>query len=156
MPITTFKLPSTDLDAELNRKTLDTLDKLWMRYANNEITEHQLAAAMQTLYSMVFGLVSDNQLADVVDAYEPVLTISKPCYFVRMRALNNLRFVSWRAGDEYIEVHDPDELDEPKKQLGLDSDFAKAGKAETMHELFQQVVEAYQRGGYTIQEGDSY
>lgn len=93
-----------DLQDEVDRKVLDAIEKLTMRYDTGQITEAQLGESLMTLYTAFFGLTTDKSLQEIVDAYEPLVT--SPCvYFEKMRKLDNLVFVIWRVDTDFIEVH---------------------------------------------------
>ncbi len=96
-----------DLQSEIDRKVLDTLEKLDLRYNTGQITEAQLSEGFLTLYTATFGLCSDEQLQTVIEAYERTVEVPDG-YFVKMRKLNAYRYVTWRVNTSYIEVTESD------------------------------------------------
>lgn len=103
MAISTFKPKSEeyDLQSELDRKVLDTLEKLDFKYSTGQITEHQLGTAMQTLYQATFGLVQDESLETIMNAYVPVVVA--PCaYLAKLSKGNSLIYVTWEPDQDEI------------------------------------------------------
>jgi hypothetical protein len=104
MAIAEFKpRPEYSLQDELDRKVLDTLEKLDMKYSTGQITEGELAQGMQALYTACFGLVVDKSLQDIMDAYEPTVRV-KSRYFMKLRKGQDLIFLMWAVEDENIEI----------------------------------------------------
>ena len=92
-----------DLQSELDRKTLDALRVLYSRYEFGQITEHQLSEALSTLYRAVFGLVKDDTLGDVMDAYKSSVS-TQPCYCKRLWRSTDKLTVIWFIEDDYITI----------------------------------------------------
>lgn len=104
MPITQIKqVEDYDLQSELDRKVLDTLEKLSMKYDTGQISEHQLSQSMQTLYQTCFGLVSDPSLQQIMDSYEPQVTASS-CYYTKLKKGCELIYLTWQVNSESIEI----------------------------------------------------
>ena len=144
MPITKFKTRSYDLQDEINRKVLDTLDKVSIQYTNGELTEHQVGAAMSALYSATYGLVDDESMTTVMDSYEPTVTEVSAGYFIRLRKLDEVLFVTWQAGEEFVVIHIASEQEKVTK-VAIPASVGP-------HEMYNRVLERLFKQGWEKQE----
>jgi hypothetical protein len=135
-PVTKNDVPC--LQDELDRKVLDTLDKLSLRYNTGQINEAQLGESIASLYCAVFGLVTDKSLEEIMNAYEPTVTVST-VYFLKMRKSDSLVFVTWATDDEAITVHDA--------HTGAEKRYAIPTK-DSPHEFYNRITDAMRLKGW--------
>ncbi len=139
MAIAQFKpRPEYSLQDEIDRKVLDTLEKLDMKYSTGQITEGELAQGMQALYSACFGLVNDESLQNIMDAYEPTVRVVSR-YFVKLRKGQELIFLMWSVEDEHIEIMTAFTGAVRKVQIPLE---------ETPHLFFNKVLNKLTKSGW--------
>jgi hypothetical protein len=101
--MTALHRPSFNLQDELDRKVLDALSVLNLRYSTCQITECQLSEGIQTLYRAVHGLVLDLSLEEIMNEYEPVVEV-KACYVSTLWKSTEKLFVYCRVDSEFVNV----------------------------------------------------
>lgn len=129
------------LQDELNRKVLSALESLDLRYQTGQITESQLEEALQAVYRAVFGLVTDNALQDIMDAYEPTVTSAKAGYFTRVEKGSEHRFVVWVADTDHVDIID---------SYTGDTKVMPRPKSLSPHEFYEKVIAALNIKGWVI------
>lgn len=147
MAITQFKQrpEEYDLQSELDRKVLDTLEKLSMKYNTGQITENELAQSMQTLYSACFGLVNDKSLQEIMDAYEPVVRVTSR-YFTKLKRGNDLIFLMWAVDTDVIEIMTA--FTGSVREVTIPDEF-------NAHDYYDKVLNKLTDGGWEVNEDNN-
>lgn len=135
----------TDISAEIDRKTIETLQRLISQYQNKEINARCFKIGVETLYNVTAGLTSDGTNELVSDAMNEMQKIRNECFEFK---------VFCKEHDVYVFVFNAE-----NGLIGfMQGVLVREAKTDLMkfpgnRDKFREIVNGLNRSGFTLVYG---